>query len=275
MATVSITVLDPFIPRDEPAGEPDTPPASLPSEPLTADGPVLEAVHDLLPLPSVTGEIGAHGIVVSAVNQAGSLRGISASDYVGELDARAAVAIDAERIWQIEKAAGIGVDGAGRASAIWTPEGLTGFSLRMGLLGRDLGGSERSEIIIETLVRERTLVVQISDALSDPARKVLEYRVMQANGEPLPAWLNRLRGGMFVGERPADVEMLKLRVTVIYSDGSTETKYFEIETVSGELKPLKAGRGAGLAVPFHEQFAVTEPSAADAIEELVELLKAS
>ena len=47
---------------------------------------------------------------------------------------------------------------------------------------------------------------------------------------------------MLIGERPADVEEIKLRVIAVLSDGTTIERKVVIQTVSGEIQPLEDKR---------------------------------
>ncbi|MBX9926717.1 MAG: cadherin-like domain-containing protein, partial [Hyphomicrobiaceae bacterium] len=210
-------------------------------------GAVLDAVNRIFPLGFGTSRIGVTGIVVDTVNGISPLSqglGVSSlSDVASQLPPD-----QARTIWETAFYPG------SRSSFPSEPEGLTGFSLRLGLAGYSIESSDRSQVIIETLVRERTLIVQISNTAGSEKR-VVDYRVLRADGGPAPAWLDRVGPNLLVGQRPADVEQIGLRVIVVFSDGTTEAKSVSIETMSGEIKPLLVGDRADIRLPFMEQLA--------------------
>ena len=256
----------PFVPsgREEDSEPPSSP---APREPMDVDGIVLDTVGGLGSLGGISAQLGERGIVLAAVNGVEPLKGLAGADIV---DPRAeAVPIAPHRLWEIERLLGCQLTGSDTQT--WDVRGLTGFSLRMGLLGDSDEAITGSKITIESLVRERILIVHVASDVTDASRGVAEYRMMQANGEPLPGWLERIGAGVLMGERPADLETLELKLTVIYSDGSYETKGVAIETISGEIKPLLV-KEAAMPLPFQAQFAVSAPLTEDAGRELARLL---
>ena len=86
-------------------------------------------------------------------------------------------------------------------------------------------------------MREQTLIVQFSGLVSDTAAHVADYRVMQADGKPLPAWLDRVGRDMVAGKWPVDQDTVDLRVTAILSDGESITREVTIQTNTGEIQP--------------------------------------
>ncbi|HRD74777.1 MAG TPA: cadherin-like domain-containing protein [Hyphomicrobiaceae bacterium] len=273
IATVRVNVLDVVPPAADSARPADTPRAAQAAEPLAADGMVIDAVQRIGGPGRLIGDFGSHGIVVAAVNQVASLDGVSGSGYIGVVDGGSP--INSNRIWEIQRSLGSAGLGFHRGDNTGMPEGLTGFSLRTSLLGHTIGDGSQTELIIQTLVRERMLMIQISNMAMDQAKTVSEYRVMLADGQPLPAWLDRPRGDLLIGERPVDSVSLRLKITVLYSDGSFETKLVEIQTGSGEIHPIEAKRGVDLPVPFVNQFALKTPPSDDGLDALARYLKAS
>ena len=89
----------------------------------------------------------------------------------------------------------------------------------------------------------------------------------------MPGWLDRAGASLLIGQRPANIESIDLRVTVIYTDGTFEEKSVRIETMSGDIKPVALQRGANLGRPFWEQFAVIERVTEEGTRELAELLR--
>ena len=132
-------------------------------------------------------------------------------------------------------------------------QGLTGFSLRFSV-GNDSSSVDSSgQLILETLVRERYLIVQISNSFGLVGKSAVEYRVMQADGRPLPDWLDYSGQGVLIGRHPVNIEHVRLRVTAILTDGSTVTREVEIKTISGEIQHIAPGKRSELPSFFNEQ----------------------
>jgi hypothetical protein len=108
----------------------------------------------------------------------------------------------------------------------------------------------QGQLILETLVRDQTLLVQISNTFALSGKNVSEYRVMQADGRPLPDWLERVGAGLLAGKRPANSETLNLRVIAVLSDGTSETREVTIRTNSGEIQPLSPGKHTEVPTRF-------------------------
>ncbi len=140
--------------------------------------------------------------------------------------------LEPSRVLDLWNRAGLSAEGADRAKASGSPLALTGFSLRMNIVDAGSEGSSRSQITVDSLVRDRTLIVQISNNLSTPDRSVVEYRVQLSNGAPLPGWLDRVGPDLLLGQRPLDLEEISLRIIVLFSDGGLETKTVKIGQAS-------------------------------------------
>jgi hypothetical protein len=102
-------------------------------------------------------------------------------------------------------------------------------------------------------VRDRTLIVNLSSTQIPDHAHVVEYRVMQADGRPLPGWLDRAGGNVLIGERPVDVEEVKLHVIAVMSDGTTIERDVVIQTNSGEIQPLKETKRSDAMPLFSDQ----------------------
>ena len=140
-----------------------------------------------------------------------------------------------------------------RGAGHWGPEGLSGFSLRFSLGIAQSDQSHGGQVILETLVRDRVLLVQISNTFAMSEGPATEYRIMQADGKPLPDWLDKTNGTLLIGEHPADVEVLRLRVIAILSDGTTITREVEIRTSTGEIQALLVERRTEVPRMFSDQ----------------------
>jgi VCBS repeat-containing protein len=238
----------------------------LVTEPIEVDGIVTRTVRDVGTLDSIADSLTEDGIVLAAANRVSDLNGIGALSADG-----VSQRLTEARLWQIERAVETG--GSGRSIDAWDAQGLTGFSLRMDLLAGTAGSASQNEVIIESFVRERTLIVQISTTGGVAERTVQEYRITEANGKPLPAWLDRAGPSLLVGQRPVELDHVDLRVTVVYTDGSFEEKAIRIETISGEIKPISLHRESSLPKPFAEQFVRTDTMTLEDAESLARALR--
>jgi hypothetical protein len=126
---------------------------------------------------------------------------------------------------------------------------LASFAHRPGGLSSGL------DVDVQTLVRDRTLLVQFADASQHASAAPVEYRVQRADGSPLPPWLSQIGSNLVMGQCPPGMDRVSLRVIGIYKDGSSNVTDIEIDTVSGEIKPLPPGRRSDHALPFSHQFA--------------------
>ena len=119
--------------------------------------------------------------------------------------------------------------------------------MRSNVPGNLAGLSTREQIIVESLVREQTLILQISNTLEAGSKRIIDYRITQADGTPLPTWLDRAGKDLLIGRRAADFETLKLKIEAVYSDGSTVVEEIKIDTATGEIQPLNGGRQGSVA----------------------------
>jgi large repetitive protein len=223
-----------------PATIADTPTAaryeSMPS--ITTDGIVVSAVQGVHELGSMGGSLQATGIISSVANRMSGLGGVDLLQR-------------STQPWSLERM----IDGPTSQSDSFDVKGLTGFSLRFSAnddIIPDRIHAGASQIVLESLVRNGTLTVTLSAIQIPGQASVVDYRVMQADGRPLPAWLDR-NGQTLTGHRPADIETLKLKVIGILSDGSTIERDVIIQTISGEIGPLAGSKRADLAPTFSEQ----------------------
>ena len=202
---------------------------------ITADGAVLSAVHGFDPLnasaPDNSNRTGitASGVVVATANGISPLGGHGAAAGGASVDPRIL-----NPVWRLQQM--IHQD-FGHPQDLWNPEGLTGFSLRY-TFASDLDQGGKAQIVMDSMVRDRTLIVNLSSTELANHAHVVEYKVLQANGQPLPGWLDRAGSQVLIGERPVDVEAIRLRVIAVLSDGTTVERDVEIQTMSGEIKPI-------------------------------------
>ncbi len=219
-------------------------------EPITADGAVIDAVFEFGGLSSIAASLSVEGVVLSATNGIRGLGGIgSFSDGRGSI---IGATLSAERIHELGS-----VVRFDRGNNGFDIDGLTGFSLRSEIRGNLQGLGHQEQLVIESLVRGRTLILQISNTVGLGARQIVEYRVTLPNGQPLPKWLESAGPDLLLGERPANIETLELRVEGIYNDGGRVIQEVTIQAVTGEIQPLKPVRQGQLSDPpalFKNQF---------------------
>lgn len=63
--------------------------------------------------------------------------------------------------------------------------GLTGFSLRMDLASQGNAGRSDPQVVIETLVREDTLIIHLSSRTTPGSNAIVDYKVMSAAVLPM------------------------------------------------------------------------------------------
>jgi hypothetical protein len=187
------------------------------------------------------------GIVDAAANQVSSLGGIGGTRS-GATVAQSEVR-ETHTLWKSGFANG---DHSSRSATVWQPEGMTGFSLRS-TFAMDSQTGKEAQVVVESLVRERTLILRVFSTELPSYAKVVDYRVTMADGRALPAWLDRVGSQVLMGERPVDAEEVKLHVTAILSDGSKIERDVVVQTNTGEIQPLKLGKRSDAAPLFTDQ----------------------
>ena len=229
-------------------------------ESIAAEGAVVDAVFDVGSLRSLAGQLGTDGIVLAAANGARSLGGM------GSLGANGVITdtIRSERARELMSYAGLDLRVFGGGI-----EGLTGFSLRNNVPGNLGGLGSEEQVVIESLVRNRTLIVQISNTIDPGLKRIVDYKITRADGTPLPGWLDRAGRDMLIGERSADEETIEIRVEAVYSDGTVVVQEVKIETSTGEIQPLNPGKQGSLSPAFFgDQFTARPMLTTDQIQSL-------
>ncbi len=202
---------------------------------IVVKGAVVDAVREIGGFGSIAGSLGGDGVILDAANRVVSLDGLREFEN-GSLVVQTG-ALDRARLQEIgnvfaQYGRSVGLDD-------WNVQGATGFSLRFSIDTGELASSDGNELVFETIVREKTLIVQFTGVVREGSADVSEYRVMQANGKPLPQWLGRLGKDMVAGRWPANTDAVDLRVTAILTDGTTVTRDVRIQTNSGEIKEIE------------------------------------
>ncbi|PPC84534.1 MAG: hypothetical protein CTY31_13745 [Hyphomicrobium sp.] len=219
---------------------------SSPYETVSADGAVLDAVFNIGSLNSLAEQLSSDGAVISAANSVASLGGIGSLGTSG-------IVIDTIRI---ERAREIAFN-AGFERSYLDPrlEGLPGFSLRHNVPGNLDGLSAREQVVIESLVRDQTLIVQISNTIEDGVLRITEYRITQVDGSALPDWLDQIGPDLLMGRHEVGSDDVELRIEAIYSDGTSVVENVRIDAGTGEISPLIAPvKDAAAPQMFGDQF---------------------
>ncbi len=215
-------------------------------EGMSADGAVVQAVADFGGLSSLAASISEDGIIVQTTNGVRSLGGIGR--FTGERGTIIGETVGNARQFDFSRSPSVA-----RGGTTGELEGLTGFSLRSEIRGNLTGFSGGEQLVIESLVRDDVLNLQFSNTVTQGQRQIVEYRVTQIDGRPVPGWLERVGGDLMLGERPADVETIELRVEGRFNDGTIVVQEVSIHAVTGEIQPLRQSGGNAPAL-FRDQF---------------------
>jgi hypothetical protein len=219
------------------------------SSPLIVDGIVLDTASGISPLGLGALDLKASGIVINTVNSLGQLEGLGTIGYH-----QAVTGSTVERIRDIERLHAQAFRSFPAGLGTWDVQSLTGFSVRMdvGLNGGLDGASQASQLVVETLIRDRMMFVQISDTLDRASGvRVVDYQVLLADGRPLPNWVNAADRGMLLVEVPVGGGTLDLKITARLSDGTDIARSVTIQNASGEVQELQ--RAAHRVPLFQEQ----------------------
>ncbi len=240
-ASVTVSIEDLVVVIEEPARTSD--PTDEPTAPtsildgLDTDPIVIRTVEGFGDLPLGWTSLGTDLIVIQTANDVsylGSVTGNGADPSIGET---------IENASRLDELAG----NAERAFGITIPsfdvESITGFSLRMDVAGIPALGdaAHDGQIIVETFVADRIVYIQLSNTLDlGDGNKVAGYRVLEANGRPLPAWVKQADGGLLLAEVPAGAETIDLRISALKADGGVIERSVSVTLKSGEVSQLAA-----------------------------------
>jgi hypothetical protein len=126
---------------------------------------------------------------------------------------------------------------------------------------------------VETVIQNELLVLRLSADAAD-SQKIVDYRIMQGNGEPLPSWISKIGSDLLIGTPATDLETLVLRIKVLFSDGSYETRTIEINIKTGEVSQ-QLQKDVQVVPEFGTQLAIIGQPSALELDELGHWLKAS
>jgi len=212
----------PPVPTTAPAAAPIPTPAAAGTG-LRAEPVLLGAVDGAESLQGTTGLDGA-GVVVLAANGIDSLDGTAALDVDGVV-LRAVNAVDSLR--------GLDAGGDARASS-WrsTPTAAsTDAAAPQPITTQALRTADGVRLEFEQQGHRAWISVGVADG-------VRGLRVTLDDGRPAPAWLRVDPSGFVRIDRPAGVEQLRLRVTLIDEHGAARSERVEIDFSTGRVRPL-------------------------------------
>ncbi|MEM8772430.1 MAG: Ig-like domain-containing protein [Pseudomonadota bacterium] len=206
---------------------------------ISTDGVILGAANSLRNLGGLS-PINADGAVLSAVNDASSLNGLPG---VGGFSV-----YTEDRIRELINRVN---DRFGRSDDTGGVEGAEGFSSRTFITGAASSdpSSETGQFVIDTFIRDRVLYVEAYDTIDETkSRGIKEFRATLGDGRALPEWISYSPDGLFVIDRPANVETVTLKITALREGGGYITRIVEIDTPTGEIRDRNtAGRAFGLS----------------------------
>lgn len=121
----------------------------------------------------------------------------------------------------------------------------------------------------------------------DAQSGVRELRATLADGKALPAWVRVETKGVLVIDRPAGVESLRLRLTVVHQRGQASVQTIEVDFNSGQMRRVgeaeatgaagrpsrQGGAAQALALDFAAQVQQAAFGTSPAHNELLELLE--
>jgi hypothetical protein len=144
---------------------------------------------------------------------------------------------------------------------------MSGFSIRFGIVA-----GEADVLAVESLVRSESILVKLEPVSREVADHIVGYRFSRLDGSPLPSWLEETSQGLLVGQVPANVEALQLRVIAVMDDGSEQHVDVVIQTRTGEIHRIAGSKRAELPALFSEQLRADRALSLDEIEALGAML---
>ncbi|MEW5963360.1 MAG: Ig-like domain-containing protein [Pseudomonadota bacterium] len=144
----------------------------------------------------------------------------------------------------------------------------SGFSIRFGNIA-----GEADVFSVESLVRSESILVKLEPVSREVADRIVGYRFTRLDGTQPPSWLDEIGQGVLVGQVPANVEALQLRVIAVMEDGSEQHIDVVIHTRTGEIQRIAGGKRAELPVMFSEQLPADRALSLDDIEALGAMLR--
>ncbi len=157
-----------------------------------------------------------------------------------------------------------------RLARLWQPGDLLRHGSWGGFSVEKLGGASfqidtetaaggsfaRAGIMIDSVSRDGVLMIMLEQTGLGvrEAGRVVDFRITQVDGSPLPDWLERPSADLVQGRRAANAEVVDLTVTAIFADGREITQNMRVHAVTGDIKPLPERRAELRPHLFAEQF---------------------
>ncbi len=134
---------------------------------------------------------------------------------------------------------------------------VQGFSRSMELRPQFGDDGVRGELTVQSVLRGRTITLEFSSSFNGADQRTTEYRVLQADGRPLPDWLERAGKDIVVGDMPVDLDEIRLKIVAILADGSSTERNIIVDLSTGEIRPAPDQLGWSRPPIFQESFALS------------------
>ena len=199
---------------------------------MALDPILLNAINDIRPLggmPDLLPEIEAEGPISIAINGLSPLNGLEPLDIDGSpvgqevdrLERRTDLRFGVDRLFD-------------RRFGDFGVEGFTGFSVRF---------ADGGEIMVESVVRDRTIYVEVRESATAEEGEFVEHRLRMADGRAVPDWIRFDARGLAIIETPPDVETLRIIIRSVRADGSYVDTAVVVQTATGEIQLDTQGEG--------------------------------
>ena len=237
LATVTINVLSEAMIITPPIGMTTAEPSVVPA--TTADsvgGIVLDAVQQFSGQAGTGIDLSVTGIIMDTVNTiarletAGLASGRAGQD-AGPIARIAALSDLAERARSAFP----------MSQGFWDVHALSGYSVRMqvGDFSEYTSGEGGERIVVDTLMRDRIIFVRVSNTLGlSSSGSVEAYTVLQADGRPLPGWVQSADDGLLLVQAPMSGGEIDLRIIATLADGSTIERGVSLDLTNGSVEEL-------------------------------------
>ncbi len=198
---------------------------------LDLNGMVLETVAGIGQLSTLGLDLEARDIVITTVNGIGQLEGVSSLGQAGSSQH------PIEHVSRLTRLAEFAATAFPQTLGLWDLQSLSGFSTRIDALPRMAADDAPAQIVVDTLMRDRMVFVQVSNTLEAQGGVVVGYSILQADGRPLPAFVERADEGMLLIKPTAQGGSLDLRISTQLADGTNLTRSVSIQLATGEVRP--------------------------------------
>ena len=225
------------------------PPATAATVPAFAtEAFILDALDGLADLKGVATSLAADGIILSAANGLAGLDGLAGRPLViGDVGEKS----DLSRPSELERY----LAPIPRSPAEGLPEPVHGFVLRVPIAdGLGERGPQSGQILVETTLQGRVLGLHLAARAMPADVRIVDYRVLQSDGRPLPGWLGRSARDMLAGAVPPGTHEVSLKVVAILSTGGTVERDIRIDLQTGEVNEARAATPASRPPLFQENF---------------------